>query len=86
MTLEVAVSRLPTDAKTVVARKRENWAIFSETGERFNTVRDERIKLPTRHLPSSSLEYYTLPISSKGLGNQHTELEYCQVAIKRASE
>ena len=43
MTLEVAVSRRPTDAKAVVTRKRENWATFSETDERFNTVRDERI-------------------------------------------
>ena len=37
------VPRRPTDAKTVVARKEEIRTIFSETDERFNTVRDERI-------------------------------------------
>ena len=80
------VPRHPTDAKTVVARKGEIWAIFSETDERFNTVRDERIQPHTRHLPRSALEYHSLPISSEGLGNRHTELEYCRVAIKRASD
>jgi hypothetical protein len=80
------VPRRPTDAKTIVARKGEIWTIFSETGERFNTVRDERIQPHTRHLPRSALEYYTLHISSEGLGNRHTELEYCRVAIERASD
>jgi hypothetical protein len=80
------VPRRPTDAKTVVARKGEICAIFSETDERFNTVRDERIQPHTRHLPRSALEYHTLPISSEVLGNRHTELEYCRVAIKRASD
>jgi hypothetical protein len=40
--MTLAVSRRPTDAKAVVARKRENWATFSETDERY-TVTDERI-------------------------------------------
>ena len=80
------VPRRPTNAKTVVARKRKIWTIFSETDERFNTVRDQRIHPHTRHLPRSALEYHTLPIYSEGLGNRHTELEYCRVAIKRASD
>ena len=74
------VPRRPTDAKTVVARKGEICAIFSETGERFNTVRDER------HLRRSALDYHTLSVSSEGLRNRHTELEYCRVAIERASD
>ena len=69
------VPRRPTDAKTIVAQKGEIWTIFSETDERFNTVRDERIHPHTRHLPRPTLEYHTLPISSEGLGNRHTELE-----------
>jgi hypothetical protein len=60
--------------------------IFSETDERFNTVRNQRIHPHTRHLSRSALEYHTLPIYSEGLGNRHTELEYCRVAIKRASD
>ena len=62
------VPRRPTDAKIVVARKGEICAIFSETDERFNTVRDERIQPQTRHLPRSALEYHSLPISTEGLG------------------
>ena len=78
MTLEVAVCR--------GAPLTEIWTIFSETDERFNTVRDERTQPHTRHLPRSALEYHALPISSEGLANRHTELEYCRVAIKRASD
>ena len=85
-TRDRAVPRRPTDAKTIVARKGEIWTIFSETGERFNTVRDERIQPHTRHLPRSALEYHSLPISSEGLGNRHTGLEYCRLAIVRASD
>ena len=74
------VPRRSPEAKTVVARNGTIWPIFSETGERFNTVRDER------HLRRSALDYYTLPISSESLRNRHTELEYCRVAIERASD
>jgi len=77
---------VPHCAKTIVARKGEIWTIFSEIGERFNTVRDERIQPLRDNLPRSALEYHSLPISTEGLGNRHTELEYCGVAIVRASD
>ena len=80
------VPRHSTEAKTVVARNGKIWPIFSEMHERFNTVRDERIQPHTRHLPRSALEYHSLPISTEGLGSRHTELEYCGVAIVRASD
>jgi hypothetical protein len=85
-TRDRGVPRRPTDAKSIVARKGEIWTIFSETDERFNTVRDEIIQPHTRHLPRSALEYHSLPISSGGLGNRRTEREYCRVAIVRASD
>lgn len=80
------VPRRSTEAKTVVARNGKIWPIFSETDERFNTVRDVRFQPHTRHLRRSALDYHTLPISSEGLGNRHTELEYCRAAIERASD
>ena len=79
------VPRHSTEAKTVVARNGKIWPIFSEMHERFNTVRDERFQPHTRHLRRSALDYYTLPISSKDLGNRHM-MEYCRVAIVRASD
>ena len=79
------VPRRSTEAKTVVARNGKIWPIFSEMDERFNTVRDERIQPLRDNLPRSALEYHSLPISTEGLGNRHM-MEYCRVAIVRASD
>lgn len=55
MAFQIAVRR---DTPMTLRLSPKVWLILSETDERFNIVRGERIQPQTRHLPRSALELY----------------------------